>query len=168
MKICKKMEILESKITNTINSEFVTIPVVCPICHSKKEVKVPKSVMNRTKNLATISIQEDITCNHHFQVFIDKNLVVRGYQKVDFQIGKNAKNSKKLRDHHLKNNISEKIPKCIDSIIKFEWCKIAEMDNISDFSEKNIDNSLAPLQECNSRISFFKILPSTNHYSQIL
>jgi hypothetical protein len=24
-------------------------------------------------------------CEHHFQLFIDKNFAIRGYQKVDFQ-----------------------------------------------------------------------------------
>lgn len=112
------MAILESNVSKNIDSEFVIVPVVCPICNSKKEVNVPKSVMSRTKNLATISIQEDITCKHHFQIFIDKNYAVRGYQKVDFQIGSNFKEPKKLHEHQLKNNknsVSEKSQFLYDS-----------------------------------------------------
>jgi hypothetical protein len=35
--------------------------------------------------LTTISLPKGLVCDHHFQAFVDKNFVVRGYQKVDFE-----------------------------------------------------------------------------------
>ncbi len=48
-------------------------------------LKFPRSVINRAKQLTTISLPKGLVCDHHFQAFIDKNFVVRGYQKVDFE-----------------------------------------------------------------------------------
>ncbi len=62
------------------------IAIVCPICQASKKLCIPKSIINESKQLSTISIPKKLVCDHHFQVFVDKNFVVRGYQKVDFEI----------------------------------------------------------------------------------
>ena len=61
------------------------IRIECPTCHSKKRVKIPEQVVNRSKQLTTISISKGILCEHSFQVYLDKNFVVRGYEKIDFE-----------------------------------------------------------------------------------
>ena len=57
----------------------------CPVCKTEKILKFPKSVINQAKQLTTISLPKGLVCDHHFQAFVDKNFMVRGYQKVDFE-----------------------------------------------------------------------------------
>jgi len=70
--------------TATINN--IQISVNCPICNANKELNFPYSIINDAKQLTTVSIPSNLVCEHHFQMFIDKNFKVRGYQKVDFEI----------------------------------------------------------------------------------
>ncbi|MHA2037476.1 MAG: hypothetical protein ACW98X_13660 [Promethearchaeota archaeon] len=58
---------------------------MCPTCKSKKELKIPSKIINQAKQLTTVSIPSGAVCKHGFQSFVDKNFVVRGYQKVDFE-----------------------------------------------------------------------------------
>ena len=71
-------------------SEFMNdnryIEVICPICKSKEVIHIPKSVIENAKQLTTISVPKGKICQHHFQLFLDKNFSIRGYQKVDFQL----------------------------------------------------------------------------------
>jgi hypothetical protein len=62
------------------------IEVICPVCKSKDVIPIPKSIINNATNLTTVSVQKGKICPHHFQLFLDKNFAIRGYQKVDFQI----------------------------------------------------------------------------------
>ncbi|MBN1800637.1 MAG: hypothetical protein JW891_03980 [Candidatus Lokiarchaeota archaeon] len=59
--------------------------VTCPICQKKKKFYLPRNILKKN-GLTTISIPKDTVCTHHFQAFIDKDLQVRGYQKVDFEL----------------------------------------------------------------------------------
>ncbi|MFX1275079.1 MAG: hypothetical protein ACFFBP_18620 [Promethearchaeota archaeon] len=62
------------------------VNVVCPICQQKKLIHVPQNMLKKD-GLTTISIPREVVCNHHFQIFIDKNFKIRGYQKVDLELG---------------------------------------------------------------------------------
>jgi hypothetical protein len=64
------------------------ILAICPTCKSKKELKIPTKIINQSKQLTTVSIPSGTVCEHSFQSFVDKNFVVRGYQKVDFEFVK--------------------------------------------------------------------------------
>ncbi len=64
---------------------YSKVKITCPICKEKKELKFPKSVINEARQLTTISLPKGLLCDHHFQAFVDKNFIVRGYQKVDFE-----------------------------------------------------------------------------------
>ena len=64
------------------------ILAVCPTCKSRKELKIPTKIINQSKQLTTVSIPSGTVCDHSFQSFVDKNFVVRGYQKVDFEFAK--------------------------------------------------------------------------------
>ncbi|MFX1365714.1 MAG: hypothetical protein ACFFCE_16435 [Promethearchaeota archaeon] len=61
------------------------INIRCPQCSSNKNLKIPKKVIDQSKQLTTISIPSNLCCEHSFQAFVDKNFIVRGYQKVDFE-----------------------------------------------------------------------------------
>ena len=66
-------------------NEYSEVKVSCPVCKTEKVLQFPRSVINQAKQLTTISLPKGLVCDHHFQAFIDKNFVVRGYQKVDFE-----------------------------------------------------------------------------------
>ena len=74
----------------TADSEenFENIHVVCPTCKGTKDLKIPSKIINQAKQLTTVSIPSGAVCEHGFQAFVDKNFVVRGYQKVDFEFYK--------------------------------------------------------------------------------
>ena len=95
------------------------IQIVCPICKTRDLIGVPKREINKSSHLTTISIQKGLICPHHFQVFVDKNLQIRGYQKVDFELS--DENSKKLRNGVKAFNQNEKEEK--------EIFKNLEIDN---------------------------------------
>lgn len=63
-----------------------SINVSCPICNARKQIDIPLEIINESKHLTTVSISKGMICEHHFQLFIDKNFAIRGYQKVDFQV----------------------------------------------------------------------------------
>lgn len=74
---------------NTENEEKIKdVKVVCPICQEKKIINLPEKVINQSKQLTTVSIPANLTCEHSYQVFVDKNFTPRGYQKVDFVFSK--------------------------------------------------------------------------------
>jgi len=72
------------------------IQIICPICKTRDLIGVPERELNINSHLTTISIHKGLICPHHFQIFVDRNLQIRGYQKVDFEL--NNENSKKLRN----------------------------------------------------------------------
>ncbi|MHA2182757.1 MAG: hypothetical protein ACXAAH_15160 [Promethearchaeota archaeon] len=77
--------------TNTTQIQFI-----CPVCKAKKSLKSPRSIVDKAKGLTTMSIAKGLVCEHQFQAFVDKNFIVRGYQRVDFEFEK-TKTEKKQR-----------------------------------------------------------------------
>ena len=55
------------------------------MCKAKKALGVPKSVIEKAKQITTMSIAKGLVCQHQFQAFVDKYFKVRGYQRVDFE-----------------------------------------------------------------------------------
>jgi tRNA U34 5-carboxymethylaminomethyl modifying enzyme MnmG/GidA len=72
------------------------IQIICPICKTRDIIGIPVIRQNEKIRLTTISIHKGLICPHHFQIFVDKNLQIRGYQKVDLEL--HQENSKKLRN----------------------------------------------------------------------
>ncbi|MFX1237170.1 MAG: hypothetical protein ACFFAS_19840 [Promethearchaeota archaeon] len=72
----------KKNIENT--DQFKEIVIVCPNCQAKKKLNVPMKIVNQSKQLTTISIPQELCCEHGFQAFVDKNFKIRGYQQVDF------------------------------------------------------------------------------------
>ncbi len=91
------------------------IQVICPVCKTRDIVGIPGRELRGNSHLVTFSIQKGLICPHHFQLFIDKNLQIRGYQKVDFEL--NQDNSIELsngvkafnRKEERKDNLFENI-----------------------------------------------------------
>ena len=62
------------------------IEVTCPICKTRDLIGIPEKQIKKSSHLTTVSIQKGLICPHHFQLFIDRNMKIRGYQKVDFEL----------------------------------------------------------------------------------
>ncbi len=87
--------------TPTNNSK---VQFICPVCKSEKKLEVPKSIVNKAKGLTTMSIARDLVCEHQFQAFVDKNFMVRGYQRVDFEFEKTKTEHKQKPKNHIKDD----------------------------------------------------------------
>ncbi len=82
------------------------VQVICPVCKSKDVIQIPKTVVNNATQLTTVSVPKGKICQHHFQLFLDKNFVIRGYQKVDFQLNnKKDKQDKFDSKNHFVNSL---------------------------------------------------------------
>jgi len=124
------MAILEQNVHPQISelNEYSSVKITCPVCKVEKELKFPKSVISEARQLTTISLPKGLLCDHHFQAFVDKNFIVRGYQKVDFEF--EAKNSGEPKaDVKLFNNNDNKL---FENLI-FEG-------NFVEFKPKRINN----------------------------
>ncbi|MFX1279748.1 MAG: hypothetical protein ACFFA3_10050 [Promethearchaeota archaeon] len=83
------------------------ITFICPVCKSEKVLQFPKSVIAQAKGLTTMSIAKGLVCGHQFQAFVDKNYVVRGYQRVDFEFEKKLQTKdSKVEDNELFENLT--------------------------------------------------------------
>ena len=80
------------------------VQVICPVCKAQNTIRIPKSIINQASQLTTISVPKGEICQHHFQLFIDKNFKIRGYQKVDFQIDLERDKKKNNLRHNYKDN----------------------------------------------------------------
>jgi hypothetical protein len=87
---------------NDLN-EYSPITFICPVCKTRKELKIPKVIINEARQLTTVSIPKGLVCEHHFQAFVDKNFVIRGYQKVDFEIAYDIYDKKKKKKNEITN-----------------------------------------------------------------
>jgi len=83
------------------------VQLVCPVCKSEKNLSMPESFINQSKNLTILSIPNGLMCDHHFQAFVDKQFKVRGYQKVDFEL--KTKNAKKGKNWHKLSKQDQKL-----------------------------------------------------------
>ncbi len=81
------MAILDQNVHPQISelNEYSKVKITCPVCKVNKELMFPKSIIKEASQLTTISLPKGLLCDHHFQAFVDKNFIVRGYQKVDFE-----------------------------------------------------------------------------------
>jgi len=91
------------------------VRVICPVCKSKDVIQIPKSVINNATQLTTVSVPKGKICQHHFQLFLDKNFTIRGYQKVDFQLNHKNDNQEKFDSkNHFVNSLDLYKSKVLD------------------------------------------------------
>ncbi len=60
--------------------------VICPLCEKRGEILIPEGVIQENKGTSTVLVRAGVTCNHSYQVFLDKNCKVRGYQRTDYEV----------------------------------------------------------------------------------
>ena len=75
---------MNEQMTN-LSDTLKNVLIICPECKTQKFLKVPSKILIQSQNVVTVSIPTKTVCDHHFQVFVDRNADVRGYQKVDFE-----------------------------------------------------------------------------------
>ena len=67
------------------------ITIQCPICRKSTQYEVPSKFLEAIKDIprgmVSISIRKGLMCSHQFFMFIDKNFDVRGYEKIDLDLG---------------------------------------------------------------------------------
>ena len=162
-------------LNETISPNSVEVPkkklisISCPICKAKKLLHFPESVINQARQLTTISIPSGLVCDHHFQAFVDKNFLVRGYQKVDFeyQTFKNHPNFKTIKinnddeqfyqDLILEGNFLGYNPKGCDSFLKCgknqkKWKRNEELKRTNSMSLEEIYNEFWEIIDDNNEI----------------
>lgn len=86
---------LESNVEINTSFKDKKVLFICPVCKAKKALGVPKSVIDKAKQITTMSIARGLVCQHQFQAFVDKHFKVRGYQRVDFEFEIQNKGEKK-------------------------------------------------------------------------
>jgi len=63
------------------------IHVVCPVCNSDDHILIPAMAIASTgKGLTSIFCPVDTICEHSFQIFVDNNGIVRGYETSDYEL----------------------------------------------------------------------------------
>lgn len=60
------------------------VQIICPICHNKNQVSVPK--LQGGLKLAELRIFKRDICSHQFTVYIDSKLNILGYKKTDVDL----------------------------------------------------------------------------------
>ena len=130
-------------VSNSVQAleETRTVPTICPICKTKKNVDLPISIVNQASNIATISIPKGLVCSHHFQMFVDKNFHVRGYQKVDLEIEINLKDGKKNDEDLFENLLLE------GNYLKYQPKMIQEDKKPTRVKQKIIEKSKKMINE---------------------
>lgn len=70
------------------NAERKKVSIICPICLKKGSINIPVELITNAEQIITVSVPKTHICEHHFQIFVDKNYAIRGYQKVDYTLKK--------------------------------------------------------------------------------
>ncbi len=69
------------------SEEKKKIHVVCPICNSDDYIFIPAmAIAGAGKGLTSIFCPVDTICDHSFQIFVDNNGIVRGYETSDYEL----------------------------------------------------------------------------------
>ncbi len=77
-----------------------TLSVQCPACNRKQNVEVPaKIIQENIKGVFVIAINAQ--CGHSFQIFVDRRLVIRGYQRSDFEVATTAVEAVQVQSYSL-------------------------------------------------------------------
>ncbi|TXT60331.1 MAG: hypothetical protein BAJALOKI1v1_1280009 [Promethearchaeota archaeon] len=59
----------------------------CPICKTEGEIEITRERLGAiSRGVTAVNISSNTVCTHSFIVYIDKNLAIRDYFTVDFQI----------------------------------------------------------------------------------
>jgi len=67
--------------------ELINIRVICPKCKKDQYIEFDfMHIKESKKGVTAILIPQNSICEHSFQIFVDKNGIVRGYETPDFEL----------------------------------------------------------------------------------
>ena len=72
-----------------MSGTYKEIDVTCPSCGEGKALRIPE-VLFAQKKFGTIKIQVPVKAvcpEHQFLIFLDSKGIIRGYEKIDIQMG---------------------------------------------------------------------------------
>lgn len=58
--------------------------IKCPLCQQKYKANIPINLMDEDDDGIGVILIEP-SCKHKFIIFVDKNLKVRGYEKIEYE-----------------------------------------------------------------------------------
>lgn len=64
------------------------IIITCPVCAANDEISFPKEIFSRENQIITVSIPQGTICEHPFQLYLDNDYNIKGYQKIDYTFPK--------------------------------------------------------------------------------
>ncbi|TFG00399.1 MAG: hypothetical protein EU541_02410 [Promethearchaeota archaeon] len=77
----------------------IEISITCPICSKWGKIEIAEKELGKaSRGLLSISISEDLICEHSFIAYVDRNLKVRDYFVPDFEISLRGLGSVKNRE----------------------------------------------------------------------
>ena len=74
------------------------VQIICPICHNKNQVSVPKLIAGL--KLAEHRIFEGDVCSHKFTVYLDSKMNVLGYKNIDVELKEIKDKIGNLKSHY--------------------------------------------------------------------
>lgn len=72
-----------------MSDTFKSLEVACPVCGETRNINIPVGIFSQ-KKFGTIKIQVPVNAvcsKHQFIVFVDTKGIIRGYEKIDIQMG---------------------------------------------------------------------------------
>ena len=61
--------------------------VICPICSKKGNLDIPEDIIKQSfRGIVSMIVVKDVICDHSFLVYFDKDLAIRDYITLDYQV----------------------------------------------------------------------------------
>ncbi|MHA1340004.1 MAG: hypothetical protein ACTSRZ_07405 [Promethearchaeota archaeon] len=74
-------------VSSSSSEDILKARVICPKCQKSEYIEISRELLKRSgKGLTTILIPKDLICEHSFQIFVDRNGAVRGYETPDYEL----------------------------------------------------------------------------------
>lgn len=83
-------------------SGIKNVKIQCPVCNQTGYYLVDTNLIDPSKMNTLIDVPKKKICQHHFQFYIDKNGIVRGYQKILIEVKKKITTIEKLEKERKK------------------------------------------------------------------
>jgi hypothetical protein len=88
----------------------IDISIICPVCSTSGKIQISKKDLGKaSRGLLSISIPEQVVCEHSFIAYIDRNFKVRDYFVPDFEISLRGLGSVKPEQAKSSIGLSEEI-----------------------------------------------------------
>jgi len=68
------------------DEQFKFLQIKCPKCETRKDLKIPKKILNQSHRAMTLNVPKGLICEHKFQLIFDKSLSIKQYQVIDFDV----------------------------------------------------------------------------------